>query len=384
MKRKHISIISIVLLFTLLSTIGGLWLAHTRFIDSGMASLSEYLESKSLKLKHSPISFSKNGVIDIHANIKNLSISYESAGTPVINYNIDDVVIHSNIWKGELDILITGEVKLHSKFNNKEEGYLIKFTTTPIIKINFKDPFTRTWTSHNLIKMIELPPVGYSMIDHMDSNIKTISSVESINLTLEKFNIDQENSPWELKGAILNQEYFANDSDEDLYKLMASTGKNNLTLDCLISHTDSKGPETDVSNVIELRELKSSTALFSTSVTGDISTLPKSSIPYLELNVKIDNIGNMVSYYFKIFDELARLNGRSDNSNQEHKKEKIDDILNIINSLSNSKDAESINLTIELKKDNFLISGIPASEVFQKINSLFKKTNNTESKVRKK
>jgi hypothetical protein len=92
----------------------------------------------------------------------------------------------------------------------------------------------------------------------------------------------------------------------------------------------------------------------------------------------------MVSYYFKIFDELARLNGRSDNSNQEHKKEKIDDILNIINSLSNSKDAESINLTIELKKDNFLISGIPASEVFQKINSLFKKTNNTESKVRKK
>lgn len=379
MKKKHISIILIVLLFTITSMIGGLWLAHTRFVDSGILALSDYLKSNSFQLDHSPVIFSKTGAMNLNANIKKISISYKSGGISLIEYTAEDITLDSNLWNGEMKIKIEGDIALKSKFNNKEDISLLKFITPPAIKINLKDPLTKTWTSKNLIQKIELESIGYDVLDGLDADAKKISSIESIAMLLQKVNMDEELSPWHLKAGILNQQYFAYEGDEEVYKLIVETGRNDSTIDCLISPAP-QGSDPDVKGSVYLNELKVSSDLFETKATGNILHSSAASIPYLDVTVTIRNLDNMVSYYSKVFDSISMANPLFNNSSSElEKKERVEGMLKIIKDLSASKDTDLTTLQIKIDEKNFLISNVHLAEVLKKIDSVLSKVKGDKS-----
>lgn len=373
MKKKHVLMVLIVLSFTLTSMMGGLWLAHTRFVDSGILALSDYLKSNSFQLDHSPVVFSKTGAMNLSANIKKLSISYKSGGVSLLEYTAEDITLDSNLWNGEMEVKIAGDVALKSKFNNKEEISLLRFITPPTIKINLKDPLTKTWSSKNLIQKVELESIGYDVLDGLDANTKKISSVESIAMLLQKVNMDEEISPWHLKAGILNQRYFAYEDDQEVYKLIVKTGRNDSTVDCIIS-TAPQGSDSDMKGSVYLNELKVSSDLFETKVIGNILHSSAESIPYLDLAVTIRNLENMVSYYSKVFDSVSISNPLFDNSSTElEKKERIEGMLKIIKDLSTSKDSDLTTLKIKIDEKDFLISNVHIGEVFKKIDSLLSK-----------
>lgn len=373
MKKKHISIVLILFLFTLMSMTAGLWLAHTRFIDNGILALSDYLKSNAFQLEHSPVIFSKTGAMNLNANIKKLSISYKSGGISLIEYIVEDITLDSNLWNGEMKIKIAGDISLKSKFNNKEDVSLLRFITPPTIKINFKDPLTRTWASKNLIQKVEMDSIGYDVLDGLDANTKKISSVESIAMLLQKVNMDEELSPWHLKAGILNQKYFAYEDDQEVDKLMVETGRNDSYIDCIISPA-AQGSDHDMNGSVYLNEFKVSSDLFETKATGDISRFSVESIPYLDVTITIRNIESMVSYYSKVFDAVSRANPLFYNSSNElEKKERIDGMVKIIKDLSTSKGSDLTTLQIKIDEKDFLISNVHIGEIFKNVNSLLSK-----------
>lgn len=305
MKRKSWLLILVVTVFTLLAMTVSLWIAHTRVISNAIVSLGDGMNSYSMALKHGDITFSKRSVLDIEAVIKDVTVTSGSNEKITNSYHVNEIRINSNLWTRKLLLELEGDMKAQSKLANQTVDGVYKFTHNPIVKIDFRNPFSRSWNSMGMLQQIKLEDVGYQYMNENDGKLQPVIVLESMNAVLDNRG-EGDALDWDLKFNLVNHEYLGSEGLKmdkimlDFYNLVTSSGKNNLYLAMNVSRKDGmKIADKADDEIIDLKieEFNLSSQIYKIGIKGEVEKKVVMFMPYFDVEVSIDGLEEMLSYY---------------------------------------------------------------------------------------
>jgi len=303
MKRRSWILLSLVTTFIAMAATIALWIAHTRLITNGITSLEDQIRSYSMVLRHGDITFSKQSIMDIKADIKDVTLTIGEGNISQV-YHVDQIKISSNLWARELILEFPSDITLASKAKEAVSESLYKFTHNPIIKVVFKRPSSKNWNSIQMLQQVKLESVGYQHMKQLAGKMMPVTQLESLNIALE--NIATEGAlDWNLQFNLLNHEYMIEDPSvmdqmtRDFYKLVAFKGKSSMQLAMNISDRDGMKLLDDGNKAIDFQisNLKFTSPIYNIQIKGEVEKLDSTPMPYFNITMDIDNLERMLSQY---------------------------------------------------------------------------------------
>ncbi len=374
------------------------WFVHTRTITNSLDTVRKQLALKGIEFKYKEIKFINFLAWDVKAVIEKPSFKHGKDKIYSIK-SVERMDLRSNPIKNEIKILFPRTMKsINHSLNNAQE-LLIKFATTPFIKLElfnslatfedaitsgndkygkyikqilyFNDKFQAYDVNNENQLLYSGDNFSFWIVNNNENN--TFSSGIKFTLPNLKYNPSYTPKDSKLSSGYLKQVELGTislEADIMVYESVQSdeqeNNKNKAALASKAAYNTQK---------VELKSVKISTTPFSIIIQGDCEKIPSSSLPFFNIKLYLKEYRNFIEYYASTIN--MSIDGFDNLQPLLPMKKVTDEQVNALSGLLKRLSATKINndndimLEIVRTKEAATISGKPMMLVFKQLQALF-------------
>lgn len=385
MKKRNIIFILSTLTFVCLASIVAIWFFNTWEIKKALTSIKRELAQQEIYLRYDDITFHKDSIFDITADISNITFNkYSKVTNNSQRYKIPSLTINNNLWNKKANLKLAKKITTNSNINNNKQYGEFIFQTKPTVDIQWKSALKGTSFSSFLehLDHLKLEKVGYTYYQKTNDKMIAVNSIDYITAIISNHSDKNEtNADFDIMidgyQSLLSPELEDNPLSKKIYELSYKKGKSSTTLKFNISGKLGKGIIKDQFTA-KIKKLAFLNPNYNTIIAGTLIKNKNSIMPKGDLTIEISNLESFVHQNALAFNMGANYTNHQNNMVLKTLgKKQINQITSLLKQISSTTNAETTVIHIKSDNDKITIGNTNLMEFLSKMQDILYKNIHT-------